>query len=299
MLSQDYSQQSVAHAFSTTNNQLLGKNREVEEPFSQKDEMVRRSSGSSEHSGDELFYMDDARGEGSIVVVPRNARDEIIRMQSFTESDEEYRCDEIVVDRPNDGPKRENQIIEPQNHFNHIECVRGGKTVRDLIERNLEFSTESQISVWEDVLIDLRRKEEEDTRFVLDTNEAKHLQFRVPLVEWILDVCAEAQFGPATADVAIEYMVRVFLRSFSPCVARALDRSLRVVFVCLFSLFPFVLNGVWQPVSSLLSSFGKKRRKRRKYLVQMSPFGNLNLEFFLPFFRFFRIFMYRERRRKK
>ena len=203
MLSQDYSQQSVAHAFSTTNNQLLGKNREVEEPFSQKDEMVRRSSGSSEHSGDELFYMDDARGEGSMVVVPRNARDEIIRMQSFTESDEEYRCDEIVVDRPNDGPKRENQIIEPQNHFNHIECVRGGKTVRDLIERNLEFSTESQISVWEDVLIDLRRKEEEDTRFVLDTNEAKHLQFRVPLVEWILDVCAEAQFGPATADVAI------------------------------------------------------------------------------------------------
>ena len=80
--------------------------------------MVRRSSGSSEHSGDELFYMDDARGEGSMVVVPRNARDEIIRMQSFTESDEEYRCDEIVVDRPNDGPKQENQIIEPQkNHF--------------------------------------------------------------------------------------------------------------------------------------------------------------------------------------
>ena len=39
-----------------------------------------------------------------------------------------------------------------------------------------------------------------------------------------------------------------------------------------------------------------KRRKRRKYLVQMSPFGNLNLEFFLPFF-LFRIFMYRERRR--
>ena len=263
MLSQDYSQQSVAHAFSTTNNQLLGKNREVEEPFSQKDEMVRRSSGSSEHSGDELFYMDDARGEGSMVVVPRNARDEIIRMQSFTESDEEYRCDEIVFDRPNDGPKRENQIIEPQNHFNHIECVRGGKTVRDLIERNLEFSTESQISVWEDVLIDLRRKEEEDTRFVLDTKEAKHLQFRVPLVEWILDVCAEAQFGPATADVAIEYMVRVFLHSFSPCVARALDRSLRVGFVCLFSLFPFVLNGVWQPVSSLQKK-GLSGRKGEK-----------------------------------
>ena len=135
--------------------------------------------------------------------------------------------------------------------------------VRDLIERNLEFSTESQISVWEDALIDLRRKEEEDTRFVLDTKEAKHLQFRVPLVEWILDVCAEAQFGPATADVAIEYMVRVFLHSFSPCVARALDRSLRVGFVCLFSLFPFVLNGVWQPVSSLQKK-GLSGRKGEK-----------------------------------
>ena len=104
MLSQDYSQQSVAHAFSTTNNQLLGKNREVEEPFSQKDEMVRRSSGSSEHSGDELFYMDDARGEGSMVVVPRNARDEIIRMQSFTESDEEYRCDKLFLIAQTTGP---------------------------------------------------------------------------------------------------------------------------------------------------------------------------------------------------
>ena len=107
-------------------------------------------------------------------------------------------------------------------------------------------------------------------------------------MEWILDVCAEAQFGPATADVAIEYMVRVFLHSFSPCVARALDRSLRVVFVCLFSLFPFVLNGVWQPVSSLQKKVlsGRKGEKGENILC-MSPFGNLNLELFFALFRFF------------
>ena len=80
--------------------------------------------------------MDDARGEGSMVVVPRNARDEIIRMQSFTESDEEYRCDEIVFDRPNDGPKRENQIIEPQNHFNHI-CK---SEIIHIIKKSCRFS---------------------------------------------------------------------------------------------------------------------------------------------------------------
>ena len=55
----------------------------------------------------------------------------------------------------------------------------------------------------------------------------------------------------------------VFLHSFSPCVARALDRSLRVGFVCLFSLFPFVLNGVWQPVSSLQKK-GLSGRKGEK-----------------------------------
>ena len=284
MLSQDYSQQSVAHAFSTTNNQLLGKNREVEEPFSQKDEMVRRSSGSSEHSGDELFYMDDARGEGSMVVVPRNARDEIIRMQSFTESDEEYRCDEIVFDRPNDGPKRENQIIEPQNHFNHIECVRGGKTVRDLIERNLEFSTESQISVWEDVLIDLRRKEDEDARFVLDVNEARHLQFRVPLVEWILDVCAEAQFGPATADVAVEYMVRLYSFFLLPmigllCVDHARARAGGDPLLFCFSFFFFC-----KKPREKAEKGAREREKVENILSKEKNLGNLGLPF-LPFFK--------------
>lgn len=249
MFSQDYSQQSSAHAFPTTNEQLFCNGRSLEggegAKFSKSHEetpsaplplqgdtkietktkkLVSRQSVSSEHSGDELFCLDDpneGEGFGTFGGGARNARavNGVIRLQSFTESDEEYRCEDDRRDalpefqeegEEEEGAKKYQQKYQQQwNNNNTFTAVRRGKTVRDLIERIIEFSTEPQISVWEDVLLDLRRKEDEDARFVLDVNEARHLQFRVPLVEWILDVCAEAQFGPATADVAVEYMVRL------------------------------------------------------------------------------------------
>ena len=103
-------------------------------------------------------------------------------------------------------------------------------------------------------MLDLRRKEDEDARFVLDVNEARHLQFRVPLVEWILDVCAEAQFGPATADVAVEYMVRLYSFFLLPmigllCVDHARARRRRPIFVLLLLLLFF---------------FAKSRAKRQE-----------------------------------
>mgnify|MGYP006086585173 CR=1 FL=1 len=252
MFSQDYSQQSSAHAFPTTNKQLFCNGRSLEgggegakfskshdetpsAPLPQQagddkietktNKLVSRQSVSSEHSGDELFCLDDpneGEGFGTFDGGARNARvvNGVIRLQSFTESDEEYRCEDDRRDalsefqeeeEEEEGAKKYQQKYQQQwNNNNTFTAVRRGKTVRDLIERIIEFSTEPQISVWEDVLLDLRRKEDEDARFVLDVNEARHLQFRVPLVEWILDVCAEAQFGPATADVAVEYMVRLY-----------------------------------------------------------------------------------------
>ena len=154
--------------------------------------LVSRQSVSSEHSGDELFCLDDpneGEGFGTFCGGARNARvvNGVIRLQSFTESDEEYRCEDDRRDalsefqdeeEEEEGAKKYQQKYQQQwNNNNTFTAVRRGKTVRDLIERIIEFSTEPQISVWEDVLLDLRRKEDEDARFVLDVNEARHLQF--------------------------------------------------------------------------------------------------------------------------
>ena len=316
MFSQDYSQQSSAHAFPTTNKQLFcngssleggGEGAKFSKSHDEKagddkietktNKLVSRQSVSSEHSGDELFCLDDpneGEGFGTFGGGARNARvvNGVIRLQSFTESDEEYRCEDDRRDalsefqdegEEEEGAKKYQQKYQQQwNNNNTFTAVRRGKTVRDLIERIIEFSTEPQISVWEDVLLDLRRKEDEDARFVLDVNEARHLQFRVPLVEWILDVCAEAQFGPATADVAVEYMVRLYSFFLLPmigllCVDHARARRRRPTFVLLLLLF-FLQKAPRK---------GRKRRARerksRKYLVQRKKSWKSRLAFFAFF----------------
>jgi len=110
MFSQDYSQQSSAHAFPTTNNQLFCKERqrEGEEAFEgvggavsapSSTKMVSRQSVSSEHSGDELFCLDDPSADtgGFGFGVARNTHVAgTIHLQSYTESDEEYRCDDEI-----------------------------------------------------------------------------------------------------------------------------------------------------------------------------------------------------------
>ena len=316
MFSQDYSQQSSADAFPTTNKQLFcngssleggGEGAKFSKSHDEKagddkietktNKLVSRQSVSSEHSGDELFCLDDpneGEGFGTFGGGARNARvvNGVIRLQSFTESDEEYRCEDDRRDalsefqeeeeEEEEGAKKYQQKYQQQwNNNNTFTAVRRGKTVRDLIERIIEFSTEPQISVWEDVLLDLRRKEDEDARFVLDVNEARHLQFRVPLVEWILDVCAEAQFGPATADVAVEYMVRLYSFFLLPmigllCVDHARARRRRPTFVLLLLLF-----FLQKPRK------GRKRRARerksRKYLVQRKKSWKSRLAFFAFF----------------
>jgi len=310
MFSQDYSQQSSADAFPTTNKQLFcngssleggGEGAKFSKSHDEKagddkietktNKLVSRQSVSSEHSGDELFCLDDpneGEGFGTFGGGARNARvvNGVIRLQSFTESDEEYRCEDDRRDalsefqeeeEEEEGAKKYQQKYQQQwNNNNTFTAVRRGKTVRDLIERIIEFSTEPQISVWEDVLLDLRRKEDEDARFVLDVNEARHLQFRVPLVEWILDVCAEAQFGPATADVAVEYMVRLYSFFLLPmigllCVDHARARRRRPTFVLLLLFF---LQKAREKAEK-----GARERKSRKYLVQRKKSWKSRLPF--------------------
>lgn len=315
MFSQDYSQQSSADAFPTTNKQLFCNGSSLEgggegAKFSKShdeahdeahdkietktNKLVSRQSVSSEHSGDELFCLDDpneGEGFGTFGGGARNARvvNGVIRLQSFTESDEEYRCEddrrdalsEFQEEEEEEGAKKYQQKYQQQwNNNNTFTAVRRGKTVRDLIERIIEFSTEPQISVWEDVLLDLRRKEDEDARFVLDVNEARHLQFRVPLVEWILDVCAEAQFGPATADVAVEYMVRLYSFFLLPmigllCVDHARARRRRPTFVLLLLLF------FWAKSPAKRQKKARAREKVENILSKEKNLGNLGLPFCL------------------
>jgi hypothetical protein len=311
MFSQDYSQQSSAHAFPTTNNQLFCKNerqREGEEAFKgvvsapSSTKLVSRQSVSSEHSGDELFCLDDPSADagGFGFGVARNTHVAgTIHLQSFTESDEEYRCDDeidrddfLVHHREVEEAKKyqqQQQQQQQQHEKNNVafDASRRGKTVRDLIERIIEFSTESQISVWEDVLLDLRRKEDDAARFILDVNDARHLQFRVPLVEWILDVCAEAQFGPATADVAVEYMVSesFFLCDLFLCAAHiACTRSSSSSSSICSLFFSFFFYLFFREKTQIFGFCRKKRQKRHKK-SKISSSAKKNLWLFLPFFQ--------------
>ena len=316
MFSQDYSQQSSAHAFPTTNNQLFCKERqrEGEEAFEgvggavsapSSTKMVSRQSVSSEHSGDELFCLDDPSADtgGFGFGVARNTHVAgTIHLQSYTESDEEYRCDD-EIDRDDflvhhreleEAKKYQQQQQQQQQHEKNnvaFDASRRGKTVRDLIERIIEFSTESQISVWEDVLLDLRRKEDDAARFILDVNDARHLQFRVPLVEWILDVCAEAQFGPATADVAVEYMVSesFFLCDLFLCAAHI--ACTRGSSSSSSTCSPFFSFYFYREKTQILGFCRKKRQKgtkSRKYLRQQKKSRAL-FAFFSTAFVFFLI----------
>jgi hypothetical protein len=65
--------------------------------------------------------------------------------------------------------------------------------------------------LWGEVLETLRSREvlKQDQRWRLDPDTARHIKYRGTLVEWILEVCTDFAFGPTTADLAVQYMVRL------------------------------------------------------------------------------------------
>ena len=102
-----------------------------------------------------------------------------------------------------------------------------GSTLRELCDSYgaLAAAASTPPSVWAEVLATLREREETKTSWTLDPATARHMKYRATLIEWILEVCADFGFGPTTADLAVQYMVRtrsrpIFLHPADPVAAR-------------------------------------------------------------------------------
>ena len=85
-----------------------------------------------------------------------------------------------------------------------------GTTLRELCDSYADVAAQSATptDVWADVVTTLRERERTACATVLDPATARHMKYRATLIEWILEVCADFGFGPTTADLAVQYMVR-------------------------------------------------------------------------------------------
>lgn len=88
-----------------------------------------------------------------------------------------------------------------------------GTTLRELCDSYADVAAKSATptDVWADVVTTLRERERTAYATVLDPATARHMKYRATLIEWILEVCADFGFGPTTADLAVQYMVRILL----------------------------------------------------------------------------------------
>jgi hypothetical protein len=108
-----------------------------------------------------------------------------------------------------------------------------GSTLRELCAQYGEMAGTSATpcGVWADVLDTLREREHK-TQWVLDPATARHMKYRTTLIEWILEVCADFDFGPTTADLAVQYMVSsrfcVVVFPGTLCASRVLPACVRV-----------------------------------------------------------------------
>jgi hypothetical protein len=97
-------------------------------------------------------------------------------------------------------------------------------------------------------------------------------------------VCAEAQFGPATADVAVEYMVRLYSFFLLPmigllCVDHARARAGGDPLLFCFSFFFFC-----KKPREKAEKGAREREKVENILSKEKNLGNFGLPF-LPFFK--------------
>jgi len=101
-----------------------------------------------------------------------------------------------------------------------------GSTLRELCHRYAEDGSATQGHLWEEVVDGLRVKEGTRERWRLDPSTARHMKYRPTLIEWVLEVCADFNFGPTTADLAVHYMDRVLSKVNVP------KTSLQLVAMC-------------------------------------------------------------------
>ena len=85
-----------------------------------------------------------------------------------------------------------------------------GSTLTELCESYgaIAAASSTPCDVWAEVITTLREREAAKRAWVLDPKTARHMKYRTTLIEWVLEVCADFGFGPTTADLAVQYMVR-------------------------------------------------------------------------------------------
>jgi hypothetical protein len=141
-----------------------------------------------------------------------------VNAEATMETDEEDLCfadEETLPDATGFGARQ--REINEKEHGKYLEQTERalpgpflGTTLRELCDSYADVAAKSATptDVWADVVTTLRERERTACATVLDPATARHMKYRATLIEWILEVCADFGFGPTTADLAVQYMVR-------------------------------------------------------------------------------------------
>ena len=136
-------------------------------------------------------------------------------METAGEEDLCFADEETLPDATGFGARQ--REINEKEHGKYLEQTERafpgpflGTTLRELCDSYAEVAAQSATptDVWADVVTTLRERERTACAPVLDPAPARHMKYRATLIEWILEVCADFGFGPTTADLAVQYMVR-------------------------------------------------------------------------------------------
>jgi hypothetical protein len=163
----------------------------------------------------------DTRDPGEVVSVNAEAA-----METAGDEDLCFADAETLPDATGFGARQ--REINEKEHGKYLEQTERsfpgpflGTTLRELCDSYADFAAQSATptDVWADVVTTLRERERTACATVLDPATARHMKYRATLIEWILEVCADFGFGPTTADLAVQYMVRH--SSVSVCATRS------------------------------------------------------------------------------
>ena len=161
---------------------------------------------------------DAGRGAGAVGVAARNVRSAAVRIAGIGVG-RAAPAPSSRMRSPSDATgfgARQREINEKE-HGKYLEQTERafpgpflGTTLRELCDSYAEVAAQSATptDVWADVVTTLRERERTACATVLDPATARHMKYRATLIEWILEVCADFGFGPTTADLAVQYMVR-------------------------------------------------------------------------------------------
>jgi hypothetical protein len=152
----------------------------------------------------------DTRDPGEVVSVNAEAA-----METAGDEDLCFADAETLPDATGFGARQ--REINEKEHGKYLEQTERsfpgpflGTTLRELCDSYADVAAQSATptDVWADVVTTLRERERTACATVLDPATARHMKYRATLIEWILEVCADFGFGPTTADLAVQYMVR-------------------------------------------------------------------------------------------